>query len=157
MRVDLTDAHGLARLHRDGLDAGEFVFFEFAPQQREREVRAVDRHFELGEEVGHAADVVFVRVRQQQAAHFALALEQIGDLVDDQINAEHLFFGKLYACVDDDDVVAGLVGRHVTADLAATAEWEHPQNTAPEGRGPTPLRRRAGRRESTHAAYLVNT
>ena len=122
VRVDLADAHGLTRLHGDGLDIRELVFLEFAAQEREREVGAVNRHFELCEEVGHAADVVFVRVRQQQAAHLALALEQIGDLVDDQIDAEHLLFGELHPRVDDDDVIAGLIGRHVAADLAAAAE-----------------------------------
>ena len=121
MSVDLTDAYRFARLDGDGLDVCQLVFFELAAQKCERDVGAVDRHFELREEIGHAADVVLVRVREQQSAHFSLALEKVGDLIDDQIHAEHLFFGKLHAGVHDENVVSGLVHGHVAADLAAAA------------------------------------
>ena len=46
----------------------EVVLLQAPLHQRQREGRAVDRDVDLGEEVGHGADVVFVAVGQDQGA-----------------------------------------------------------------------------------------
>ena len=103
------------------------VLFQFFPHQRERELRAVYRHVEVAENVGDRADVVFVRVREDDRAHHALVLLQVGDVGDDDVDAEQFLLGKHQAGVDHDDVVAAAKSEHVHAELAQSAERNGPQ------------------------------
>ncbi len=105
----------------------ELVLFQLAAQERERHVRAVHRHVELCQKERHAADVVFMRVRQEESANFMALLDEIRRVIDDEIDPQHLFFRELHAGVDDDDVVLRLVDRGVAADLAAATERNDPE------------------------------
>ena len=49
-------------------------------------------------------------------------LLQIGDVGNDQVDAEQFGFGEHHAGVDDDDVVAEAQRHHVHAEFAETAE-----------------------------------
>ena len=94
------------------------------PRSRRGDVGAVDRH------LGWAVRLPpmwssWAWVRSSRAP--SAAFQQVRDLVDHEIHAQHLFFGKLHAGIDDDDVVAGLVDGHVAADLAAAAERDDSQ------------------------------
>src|ERR1700681_1312788 len=68
------------------------------------------------------AEVVFVAVRDEQRAELVLALAQVREVVDDDVDPEHLLVGEHQAAVADDEVVVGFDDRHVGADLAAAAE-----------------------------------
>ena len=68
-----------------------------------------------------------MRVREDDAAHLLLVLLQIGDVGDDEIDAQHLLVREHEARVDDDDVVALFEREHVLADLADTTERDDPQ------------------------------
>ena len=57
---------GLTGMRRGS--SSRVVFLHAALHQREREGGAVDRHVDLGKEVGNRSDVVFMAVRQDQAA-----------------------------------------------------------------------------------------
>ena len=71
---------------------------------------------------GNAADVIFVAVRHEHRAQFGGALADVGEIVDDDVDAEHLVVGKHQAAVDDDQVVVRLDDGHIAADFAAAAE-----------------------------------
>jgi hypothetical protein len=66
--------------------------------------------------------VIFVTMRHQQGPQFVPALADVGEVVDNDIDAEHLVVGEHQSAVDHDHVVVGLDDRHVAPDLAATAE-----------------------------------
>ena len=67
------------------------------------------------------ADVVFVRVRQDDRADHVLVLLQVGDVRDDDVHAEQFLLGEHQAAVDDDDVVARAQRHHVHAEFAQSA------------------------------------
>ena len=102
------------------------VLFELFADERERELRAVNRNVEIGDDVGNRADVVFMRVGQNDGAHHALVLFQVGDVGNDDIHAEQFLLGEHEARVNDDDVVAGAQGEHVHSELAQPAERDGP-------------------------------
>ena len=54
-----------AGLHLDGLRF-ELVFLEFVGHERERERRAVQSAVQVRQHVGHAANVIFMRVREHE-------------------------------------------------------------------------------------------
>ena len=62
------------------------------------------------------------------------ALLEVGDVGDDEVDAEHLLVGEHQAAVDDDDVVAVLEHVHVLADLAHPAERDDPERLVVVGR-----------------------
>ena len=68
--------------------------------------------------------MVFVAVGDDDAAQLFLALQQVADIGDDQVDAQHLFLGEHQAGIDDDDVVVVLDGHHVLADFAQAAEGD---------------------------------
>src|SRR3972149_5912618 len=51
----------------------------------------------------------------------------VGDVRDDQIDAQHLLLGEHEAGVDDDEVFAKLEDHHVLADLAEAAQGDYAQ------------------------------
>src|SRR3954469_15232138 len=66
------------------------VLFEFPFHQGEGEFRSVNRDVEFGEDPGQSTDVVFMAVRQDDAADLVAVLEQIGDVRYDDVHAEQL-------------------------------------------------------------------
>ena len=114
--------HG-ARLLRE--DLGVFqqtVLLELELDQSGRERRRVKRHVQLAQDIGDASDMVFVPVREDDAAHTGGVVFQIGDVGQNDINAVHVFIREAHAAIHHDDVVAVLKCRHVFADLTETAE-----------------------------------
>ncbi len=55
----------------------------------------------LGEDVGQGAGVVFVAVGDDDAPQLVAVLEDVGDIGDDQVDAQHLLFGEHEAGVDE--------------------------------------------------------
>ena len=103
------------------------MLFELLAHQRQRELRSINRHIEIAEDVGNRADVIFVRVREDDGAHHALVLFQVGDVRDDDVHAEKFLLGKHQARVNHNDVVAAAEGHHVHAEFAQPAQRNCPQ------------------------------
>ncbi len=66
--------------------------------------------------------MVFVAVGEDDGANVSAVLFEVGDVRNDEVNAEELGFGKHHAGVDDEDVVAEPEGHHVHAEFAEAAE-----------------------------------
>ena len=120
-----TICFGLTRMNRGSCI--QLVFLQPAIHQRQREGRAVDRDIDLGQEVGHGADVVFVAVGQDHGADVLLVLFEEREVGHDQIDAQQLRLGEHHPAIHDDDVVAVANGRHIHAELAESAEGNHLQ------------------------------
>src|SRR3954469_10726622 len=119
-RPQLEAFAGLNLVHLSVIE--QAVFFQLAFDERERELSAIDGDVEFGEDPGQSADVVFVAVRQDDAADFVAVLEQISDIGDNDVHAQQFGFGEHEAGVDDDDVVTPANGHAVHSELAQTTQ-----------------------------------
>ena len=97
------------------------VLFELAFDVGEGELGAVDGDVELGEDPGKSADVVFVAMGEDDGADVLLVLDEVGDIGDDDVDAEELGLGEHEAGIDDDDVVFLAEGEAVHTELAESA------------------------------------
>ena len=127
---DLEGAQSGGVAGRDFVQFGRIeqpVLFELLANQGHRKLRAVNGHVEVAQNVGDRADVILVRVREDDRAHHALVLFQIGNVGDHDIHAEQLLLGEHQARIDHDNVVARAEGEHVHSELAQSAERNGPQ------------------------------
>src|SRR6185369_1181010 len=116
-----------------GLDGNQFhfpvqlVLLQLGTDQAERQGGAVDRDVQLQQDKGEGADVVFVPVGQADRADVCGPLAQPADIGDHVVDPEHVGGGKHQAAIDDENIVAVLVGHHVHADFAQAAESDNLQ------------------------------
>ena len=87
--------------------------------------------------IRHAADVVLVPVREDDALDVVEAVPDGREVRQDQVDAGLLLLGEEHAAVDDQQPAVVLEDRHVAADLAEAAERDDAQAALRE------LRRRA--------------
>ena len=114
----------------------ELVLLDLVAEQAAGEGAGVDRHArELGQHVRQAADVVLVGVGDEEGPDVGAVLLEVGDVGDDEVDAEHLLVGEHEPAVDDDDVVAVLEHVHVLADLAHPAERDDAERLGFTGHG----------------------
>jgi predicted dinucleotide-binding enzyme len=124
----------VALVHREGVRR-DAVFLELRLDERERERRADEGNVGLAlEQVGHAADVVFVAVREENADDVVEAVEDDLDVGQDQVDARLRRLGEEHADVDDEDLAVELERGHVAADLAESAVRNDAHRVAREGR-----------------------
>ena len=125
--LDLLPGLGLLQLRR----RSQAMLVELRLDQAERQLRRdhlVAVH--LAEQVWQPTDVVFVPVREDDGVDAAVA--QVADVRQNEVDAKMLVPGEREARVDDDDLVAVLVDRHVLADLAEAAQRDDSKAHAPE-------------------------
>ena len=100
----------------------QLVLFELALDIGKRELRGIDGDIELAQQPGQAADVVFVAVGKDDAAHAGAVFDEVGDVRDDDVDAEQIALRKHQAGVDDEDVFVPANGHAVHAELAKSAD-----------------------------------
>ncbi len=104
---------------RGGLEQAGFIepFF----YEREGETRSVHGDVEIAKDVSERADVIFMAVGEDDGADVGAVLFEVGDIGDDEVDAEELGFREHHAGVDDNNVVAEPQGHHVHAEFAEAA------------------------------------
>ena len=111
-----------------GRPVRELVLAQLGADQPERELRAIDRHLEqVAQNVRQSADVVLVRVGYEKAAHVFAALPEVGDVRNDEVDAEHLLVREHEPRIDDEDVVPDLEREHVLSDFTDATQGNDPQ------------------------------
>ncbi len=98
------------------------MFLEFVLDEADGQPGGVDRHVEFFEQVRQAADVVLVSVGDEQALDAVLVLQHVGEVRDDQIDAEHIGIREDEAAVDEDHIALALIQGNVLADFTQTAQ-----------------------------------
>ena len=138
------DAHRVGNGVRDAEEADrgvtevdDFVFLDFADldwrQSAEFLLALFDHHAgksarvdrriaDAVDDIGDAADVVEVAVRDKHPADLVAALFEITGVGQDVVDARRVVFAELESAVDDKDVVAEFDRGHVAADLLDAAE-----------------------------------
>ena len=109
---------------------GEVVLAQLAGHQAEREVAAVDRDAHLFEQIRYGADVILVAVGQNDAADFLRMGDEVGEIRDDDIDAENLFLGKHEAGVDHDQIAPAAQHRAIQTEFAEATERDDLQALA---------------------------
>ena len=121
--VEGADGDLVARFEGDQRVVVELVLLDLVAEQAAGQRRGVDGHArELGEDVRQRADVVLVRMGDEERLDVGAPVLEVGDVGDDEVDAEHLLVGEHQSAVDHDDLVAVLEHVHVLADLAHPAE-----------------------------------
>ncbi len=111
------------------------VLGQLALHQGQREPRPDQRNVgPLPQQVGNAADVVLVRVRQHERVDLVQPAVQGGEVRQDQVDARLVILREQDAAVDDEQPPAELEDRHVAADLAEAAQRDHAQTAVGQGR-----------------------
>jgi hypothetical protein len=87
----------------------------------------------LAQQERQRADVVLVRVREDDGPDPVAALGQVADVGQDQVDAEVLVARKREPRVDDDDLAVELEHGHVLADLADPAERDDAKRVSHQG------------------------
>ena len=84
--------------------------------------RAVDRAVEERHHVRHGADVILVAVREDERLDLVAPRLDVGEVRDDQVDAQLVGVREHDAGVDEDGRVLPRHGHHVHAELAEAAE-----------------------------------
>ena len=100
----------------------KLVFVELIFDVSQRELGRPNRNIQFAENPRQGADVIFVAVREHDAAHMLAIFEQVRNVGDDDIDAQQLGFREHQAGVDHDDVVAEADGHAVHTELAHPAQ-----------------------------------
>ncbi len=100
------------------------VLVEAAFYQCERKLGAVDGNIQRRKQKWHAADVIFVAVRQDEAANHLSVLFQVGEVGRDNVDAEQFGIWEHHAGIDNDDVVTVTQCHGVHPKFAQTAYWD---------------------------------
>ena len=110
---------GLAQLRR----AQQAVLVELRLDQPERQPSRPDLlDARLAQQVRERADMVLVAVRQQHRAHRLVAVDEVREVGQDQVDAKVLVARKREPGVDHDRLAVGLDHGHVLAHFAEAAE-----------------------------------
>ncbi len=93
-----------------------------------RQLRRIDRCVDLGHEVAQGADVILVPVCQEDGPDLILLVQQVSEIGDHQVDAQHVALWEHQPAVDDDDLLVVFQDHHILAHLAEPAEGEDAQS-----------------------------
>ena len=116
--IELTLLHG-AEVAALGFKAVLFKFIAYHPQGKRR---SVDRKLKFFEKIWHRADMILVRVGDNDAFDLVFYLSYIIKIGDQNIHSKHTLLRKAHAHIDDDRTRIGLKNGHIRADLAQSAK-----------------------------------
>ena len=111
--------HAQDRLARQGM------LFQLVANDSEREWRAVNGDVDASQKIGDRANVILMPVRQKNTANAVLVRFQVGDVLNDEVDARHIVFGKAETTIDHDQIVVVFNNRHVFAYLANSAQGDY--------------------------------
>ncbi len=118
-----SDRDALPRLHPDQPGPGLLVrLIEPLLNERQGESRPVHRPFDVGQHVGHGADVVLVAVCQHEGGDGERF--QWTEIRDDQVDPQQLRLWKAHAGIDKDRGLPAGDDHHVHPELANPAEGD---------------------------------
>ena len=120
-------------LHLDDVEldlVGQPLLLELAGDQAGGERRRVERHAEIGGEIGDRADMVLMAVGEDDAEQIVAPLLDEGEIGQDQLDAGIVGIGEGHAEIDHHPLALAAVEIDVHADLARAAEREEEQFVA---------------------------
>src|SRR5260370_32997432 len=104
------------------IGAGKLVFDQVTARERERYLAAIHGGRKPLQQVRQRADMVLVRMGEDNALNVEAGLLQIGELGHQEAAAERTFLGEHNAGVDHNGALAALDDQKIQANFAETAE-----------------------------------
>ena len=104
---------------------GKAVFFKLVLDEADGQPGCIDRHIELFEQIGQAADMVLMPVGDEQALDAILVFQHIGEIRYDEIDAEHFFIREDKAAVNQDHIPLAFIQRNILSHFAETAKRDN--------------------------------
>ena len=101
------------------------VLFELQLDQRRRERRGVYGNVQIAQQIGNAAYMVLVAVREDQPAYLLGIGLKVGDIRQDDVDTVHILIREAHAGINDDYIAAAFIGCHILAYFAQTAERDN--------------------------------
>ena len=126
--VNEFDRHAAERDRFAGVDDVEFclveqaVLSELVFDQTKGQRCAENGQVHPGKQERQAADVILMTVGQDDTLHLVGILLDIGEVRDDQIDAEHVSVGECHAAVDKDHVAFAFYQGDILADLIESSQ-----------------------------------
>ena len=105
--------------------AVQIVLLQLALNQANGQSRAVHRHVQLLQKVGHRADVVLMAVGDHHAPDALPILLHKGEIGDHAVHAGHILIGEGEAAVHDDHVPLAFIHSKVFSDLIEPPQEVH--------------------------------
>ena len=132
LEIERTELQLLARVDRLEHGVAEPVLVELRAGHRDRQPAAVDGRVrpvlaELTQHPRKCPEMILVSVGDDDRLDVLGPLAQVGEVGEDQVDAEHLGGREPQPGVDDDDPLLVLDDRHVFADLTQAAERQNPE------------------------------
>ena len=75
--------------------------------------------------IGQRTDMVLVTMCQKDTLNFIFILNQICNIGNNQVNAEHIVFREHQACINQDHVVPVTKYRHIFTNFAQTTQRDN--------------------------------
>ena len=109
---------------------GELVLVELGADHRDRQHPAVDDRgiADLAQHIGQGADVVLVAMGEDDRLDVVDPVAEVGEVGQDEVDAEHLRGREHQPGVDDDDPAVVFDDGHVLADLAQSPERQYAES-----------------------------
>src|SRR6476660_3892434 len=118
-----SNRHDIARL--DAMQhyvTEKSVLIQLALCQAQREVRRINRHVDLLQDVRQRADMIFMSMRENNRRDVLLVLFEDFEIRNADIDAVDALFGKAHARVEHQHLVAAAQQSTVHPELADSAE-----------------------------------
>jgi len=123
MHLEGTDIDGLTGMHRTEIGfLCQPVLRQLHFQHSLRQRRGVDGRLHLRQQVGQRTRVILVTVGDDNAAHLAAVLNQVGEIRDDIVHAQHVIFGEHQTAIHDEDVLAVFIDHAVPSNFPQTTQ-----------------------------------
>ena len=104
------------RLPREGM------LFQLVSNDSKRERCAVNGNVDAAKQIGNSADVILVPVCQKDGTQTVLVCFEVGNILNNEVNARHIVFGKAETAVNHNHIVVVFNHGHVFANLSETAQ-----------------------------------
>ena len=123
LHPEAAQVNGLAVLYHLSLDGAQHVvLLQLVLNQPDGQLCAVHRRRHVLQHVGKGADVILMSVGDHKALDLVNVVLQIGDVWNDQVNAQHVVAGEGQSAVHHNNTVLVLKGRHIHSDLLQASE-----------------------------------
>ena len=93
------------------------MLFELVFNQSHCQFGCIQWSVDLLHQIRNAADMVLMSMGDKDTADLFLVLNNIGEIRDNDINAQHGFIRKSKTAVNDEHIVSALIHGHVFSDL----------------------------------------
>ena len=115
--AETADVNDISCHHRVQISRVHTVFLKPSFENPKRQPRPVHRCRNLLHYIRQSTNMIFMSVRKDDRLDFILVLNQISDIRNNKINAEHIFLREHQPRVYNENLIVHPDGSHILSDL----------------------------------------